>query len=263
MRKRPLFLLVLLILINNSCDILNPEKANLLSLDSKIIFQVEDFCWINGAKKPGLSIDMETAKEYPCCNYWIETEDLMHDNTIHINIFGVYEPNGCATAFGPARQSLVFGQLDGKYLLNFRYSRRVDQYELWVTDTLISLTPKISRFTEPEYYKLWKRPENSFAVLCGTTVEDRSLFQGFLDTLRTVIAIEEFSFPETGRLSYPSRVSGHYYNHPVRFFRYQKDRDFYLIEPVLKAFKSDHFNETGNSISIINWENEKIHSWLL
>lgn len=255
MIKRNFFLLIIVILLFNSCDILNPEESNLTAINSKILFRVEDLCWKNGAYEPGISIYMETAENYPCCNYWIETKERIRNNTLHVKIFGVDETDFCATAFGPARNILGFEQLQGKYLLNFHNVRQGDQYELVITDSLISLTPKISRFTEAEYFKLWRRPKNSFAIICRAK-EDSALFKGFLDTLSQVIDMQEFRFPETGELSYPSERHQH---HTVKYFKYEKESDFYLIRPVLKAYKEQNFDEP-NSITIINWIHEVIYS---
>ncbi|OYD17638.1 hypothetical protein CH333_00025 [candidate division WOR-3 bacterium JGI_Cruoil_03_44_89] len=259
-----LFLLALSLFGFLSCDIFNFSKKELKPIEGDITFSVkEGYREHDSISEPGIMLSMVTEKIYPCCNWSIISEVSVKGNKISIEILGIYVPEICLTALGPATSTSFLDISNGEYLLYFSYGNMTDGYVLTVTDSFIKVTEEVTRFTKPEFKLFWRYPQNSFAYLCGTTTETSWICEKFLDTLLSEIDLEEFQFPDSGEIPYPRSSDGHYYDMPAKYFFYEKDEDFDKAGAILKSYTQNVITQySGVGISLINWKNKKYLSWL-
>lgn len=249
----------------SSCDILDSDGSSISPLDSKINFKViESYDNYETVSSPEIFVELISEKIYGCSNYGIVTNYKIGDKTIDINILGIDKPGVCLTALGPATGRIKLGELSGIYEIKIRGDGFADNYNLLISDSLIILDGKETPNTNPLIHFLYRYPKNSFAYLCGTTLSDTSICEGFIDTLGSVINITEFNFSDIAEIPYPSSSQGHYYDANAKYFYYESEEEFDKIKEVMKSYKQTYFpNDNGVGLTIINWMNKKIHSWLL
>ena len=265
MRKIINLILVLNFLFFSSCDILDSENSTISPLDSKVDFKViESYDNYETVSTPKVFIELITEKIYGCINYGIVTDFKIGDKTIDINIIGIDKPGACLTALGPAYARIKLGQLSGVYEIKIQGNEFVNKYNLLISDSLIILDGKETSHTKPLIHFLYRYPKDSFAYLCGTTLSDTTICEGFIDTLRSVINITEFNFSDIAEIPYPSSSQGHHYDANARYFYYESEEEFDKIQEVMKSYKQTYFpNDDGVGLTIINWMNKKFHSSLL
>ena len=245
-----------------SCGIFDPEK--LKPIEGNIIFSIQEgYRDHDSISEPSIMLSMATEKICPCCNWSIISEITMHGNKISIDVLGIYVPEICFTAVGPAQSTSFLDISEGKYSLYFSYRGFTDRYVLTVTDSSIKITGDVSQFTKPKFKLFWRYPPNSFVYLCGTTTETSWICEDFLDTLLSEINLEEFQFPDSGEIPYPRSSMGYYYDMPAKYFFYKKDEDFDKAGEILKSYTQNVIAQySGIGISLISWKNKKYLSWL-
>jgi hypothetical protein len=186
---------------------------------------------------------------------------------ILVNIEGVHEPDVFLWALGPAGFGEFLDLEDGRYALEIRYGRA--RSALWLTVDTASLVLQWqadpgSGLAAPEYSVFWRYPENSFAVICGTMVENAWIFEDFLARLRDAVDLQEIEFPASGELGYPRASQGHHVDHPSRYFVYESQADFEAAGEVLRAYVSEISGQLqGVGIELRNWRNESFKSWMM
>lgn len=253
-------LTALILLQLNSCDILDNNSTTIEPLDSKINFKViESYDGYETVSVPEIFIEMQTEKIYSCFNYGISTYPRFEDKKVIVDIRGIYKPNVCLTAFGPANARVKLGYISGVYEIEFSGNNFNDKYNLLVSDSLVILDGKETANTNPSVYFIYRYPKNSFAYRYNTYAADSTLYIGLLDTLKQVINLTEFSFSDLAQIPYQT-TSGTYI---VRYFYYENESEFNKISSVMNSFKKAHFPNNEVYISIQNWMNKKILSWVL
>ena len=264
-RTLALFFAAAALLLLLGCGILDSSKGRLKSIEGDLVFQIEEGHLNDAAiSEPRIILSMVTDKTYPCCNWSIRYKTLVQDNEISIDLSGIFAPEVCFTAIGPATSRSFLDISTGEYSVYFSYRNLTDSYSLNVTDSSIEITEHTSRFTKPKSELLWRHPPKSFAYLCGTTTETSWMCEDFLDTLLGEVDLEEFQFPDSGEIPYPCSSAGHHYDAPTRYFFYEKDEDFDKAGEILRSYTQDVIvPQLGIGISLIGWKNERHLSWLL
>ena len=258
----PIITLVILLL---GCDITESDPPGGL-IDSRIDFKfVESYSGHDTISIPEIFVRMETEKIYPHCNYDIELSWQVNGNNIEIDLIGIHIPPIGFTMSGPARGVINLGRISGEFNVTFRERKFENEYELIISDSLITVDGIETDHTKPIFTSIFRYPENSFVYFSGTTLTDTFICADFIDTLKSVIDIIEFSFSDIAEIPYLTSNQGHQYNAPVRYFFYESENDFEKIEEVMRAYKLDHFpiENVGVHLSITNWMNRKVRSWLL
>lgn len=257
--------LIITFFLISSCDVIEVDNSSIYPLDSKIIFKVvESYDNYDSVSTPQFYVELKTEKEYGCFNYSIPAEIKVEEKSIVIEILGIYKPDVCLAAIGPARTRIKLAQLSGFYEINITNNNFSDKYNLLVTDSLIIIDGKETTDTKPSINFLWRYPENSFVFLCGTTLSDSSLCGSFIDTLQSAVKLREFHFSDFAEIPYPTASQGYYYDANARYFYYESEEEFDKIEDVMRRFKYRYFpNDDGIGLTIINWMNKKIYSRLL
>ncbi|GBD91811.1 hypothetical protein BMS3Abin04_02543 [bacterium BMS3Abin04] len=265
-KKYTWFILIISIFLLSSCEVLENNNYTINPLDSKIDFRIiESYPNYEKPSQPQIYLQLKTEKKYPCMNYEIITNYQIKNRIITLEIPGIEEPNICLTAFGPAAGSIKLGNLSGIYELKINNNNNFsDSYNLLINDSLIILDGKETADTKPLINFYWRHPKNSFAYTCNIFQADSSLCKKFIDTLKTVINITEFKFPDYAVVPYAALGPGNSYDINARYFYYESENEFDKIEEVMKVFKQNYFpNDEGVSLTVINWLNKKIESRLL
>jgi len=256
--------IIIVVILFSSCDNLASDNSTISPLDSKIGFKVIESYDFETVSTPIVFIELKSEKIYSCYNYRIVTDYKIVFNTININIIGIDKPDICLPAFGPANGRIKLGKLFGVYEIKIHGVEFDNNYNLLISDSLIIIDGNETPYTNPLIHFLYRYPKNSFAYLCGTTLTDTTICKGFIDTLKSVINITEFSFSDIAEIPYPFSSQGHYYDANARYFYYENEEEFGKIQEVMKSYKKTHFpNDDGVGLTIINWMNKKFHSWLL
>ncbi len=259
------FPLILLFTVTG-CDLLEPVNHSFSPLDSKIDFKViESFQDYYTPSGPEIYLQLETEKIYGCINFSVAAKVTGKNNEITVEILGIDKPEICATAIGPATSSIKLENPEGIHALKFiNHSLGfTDTYNLLVNDSLIIVDGKETKNTKPLINFFWRYPENSFAYFCDVNTGDSTLCTKFLDTLKSVIHLTEFTFPDFGTNPYVFR-SGKSENSIIKYFRYETEDDFDMVSDILKRFmQSRYISGEDLQISILNWRNEQIYSWTL
>ncbi len=258
-----LFLFASSLFVFLGCSIFKSEESK--PIEGNIIFSVkEGYRDYSSISEPSIMLSMVTEKIYPCCNWSIICDVIVDGNIVSVDFLGIYIPEICLTALGPAHYTSFLDIPEGEYSLYFTYKGVVDAYVLTVTDSSIKISGNVSpEFTKPKFYQFWRYPPNSLVYLCGTTTETSWICEDFLDTLLSEVNLEQFQFPNSGKIPYPCSSDGHYYDMPAKYFFYEKDEDFDKAGKILESYTQNiiaHYSGIG--ISLINWKNKEYLSWL-
>lgn len=245
------------------------SAGTLESLDpiaGKILFKVSEghtqpYCDC----EPEIVLYMETEKIYPCCNFTIKSNIDSKEKKITVTLRGIFRPEICLTALGPARSQNFLNLSEGVYSLVFVNGLLSDNYLLDIKPDKIevkSMTP-MPNFTEPQIRIFWRYPRNSFVYLCGTTAETTWIWDDFLSRLRAEIDLQEFRFPGLGENPYPPSPQGYQFNMPARYFIYKTAADFDKAGEILKVYSKTVLpNLSGVGLSLTNWKGKMYASWL-
>ena len=237
--------------------------------EGRLFFAVkESYRQMAEGVEPSLYLVMETEKIYGCCNYRIPFDLGRYGARLNVDIRGIEVPVICLTALGPAVGARFLEIENGIYSLEFHCgSARRSVYELAVNGEAITIAESSGAggtFTVPQSTLLWRYPRNSFAVICGTTVETDWVFEDFLGRLQAGVDLVPHEFPLDGEIGYPRAPQGYYVNHPSRFFLYGEDEDFMAAGEILREYVRDVIGGmTGVNIWLLSWKNESFRSWMM
>ena len=258
------FLFATSLLFFIGCGIFDSPEKELKPIEGNVVFSIQErYQDPDTNRKPSIMLSAVTEKTYSCCNWSIISKVTAQSDKISIDFLGIYVPEVCLTAVGPAGSTSFLNISTGVYSLCFSYRNITDRYVLIITDSSIKINDDVSQFTQPKFRLFWRYPSNSFAYLCGTTTETSWICEDFLDTLLSEIDLEEFQFPDSGEIPYPGSSMGHYYDMPARYFFYEKDEDFDKAGEILKSYTQNVIKQrSGIGISLISWKNKRYLSWL-
>ena len=250
-------------LLSLVCDDQGPGTGR-KPLDSDLLFSVgEGYAPSGVAALPRIVLELQTEKSYPCCNWSIDSRVRVAGQVVTVDVGDICVPEVCLTAIGPATATQFLDLAPGSYTLQLSAGARLDRYSLAVTDESLTVLADTAGFTRSQVGTYWRHPPSSFVYLCGTTLENRSMCDDFLDGLRSRVELTEFQFPGSGVAPYPRSSSGHYYTAPARCFLYRTDADFHSCGEFLQSYSREVIGtRQGNGISLQNWKNESYLSWL-
>ena len=111
--------LFLLLTLFVNCSIFNGQKGSSRPIEGKIIFSITEGYPVGSVTEPKIKLSLRTEKIYPCCNWIIKTDIRIENNEIIVRLLGIYVPEICLTAFGPAVFMSFLNIPEGKYSLCF------------------------------------------------------------------------------------------------------------------------------------------------
>jgi hypothetical protein len=173
------------------------DWTDLQPITSRVTFRLQETHHLYQEGDPSIALTMVTEREYGCMNYSIRNRISVREGRIFADLFGIFVPEVCLTAMGPAHSHSPLGLSNGDYLLRFRAGNTVDNYRVIVSDASITIEGA-GETVVPESHTYWRFPPRSFASICRTTDETAWICGAFIDTLFTHVSIQEFKFPETG-----------------------------------------------------------------
>ena len=253
-----LVLLAVLLLSAASCS-----RQNLEPLEGKVWFSVDEaYDPPYDSGYPQITLSLSTDKVYPDIQRTIAADVRAVGPLVSVDIRGIQCPDVLFQTPGPARSNWPLCIGDGQYLCQLSYGWDSDWCSLTITDSYVRTSLIEGSFSDSPSDLCWRHPVNSFAYICGTTVEDTWVYDDFLDSLRSRVSLTEFSFPDSGEIPYPRSSAGHYRDMPARYFRYQKDSDFQEAGRVLEEYSKNVLRQRmGVGIMLVDWKNRRHTSW--
>ena len=138
-----------LIFLTGCSGILDQSNGDIHPIDDTILFSIVDSIELSSWTGPrDWILGMSTETIYPCCNWSLEHYIVRDHNYITVNLLGIYEPDICLTALGPAVSSSALGISNGEYALTFAYNGMYDDYVIAVSDTGAVITEMDATFTQ-------------------------------------------------------------------------------------------------------------------
>lgn len=220
-----------------------------------------------GTQARTFQLRLATDKAYPCINYYLKTNSEANTNGIFIEILGVYVPDICLTAIGPATSVISLTDLQDKtYDIEFKIGKNIstgkllrtsDEYRLQMDDLFQIKIP------EP----LIKRvPDNLIWGIIGYhTSTSINRVNEFLNSIKaqgaTEINLEDGNYGyfqiENNIIKEPTE-SGYWF---TKSFVYRFTGDKNLIKSIVKDY-SINFGDLL-SISVYGDKGEEFLGWIL
>jgi hypothetical protein len=123
--KKPIFF-VLALLSSISCE--KTTKYDYQLLNSDVVIRMNEEL---GNPARSFELDLKTDISYPCINYSLITNSEANTSKISIEILGIYEPNICLTAIGPARSTIPISNIQNKsYDIEFKIGSNISTGKL-------------------------------------------------------------------------------------------------------------------------------------
>lgn len=240
------------------CDLpFSDSGKDLEWIEGKVTLRVRDMHISNDESMPQPVLIVQTVKEYPCANYQIVCEPMISGNRLEFRLKGVTIGDICLTAFGPATFQYPLNLTLGTYEIRIANGDLTNKHTLVVTDSAYHLSSSDTSFSVPAGNLFWRFRPKSFSYNCSAYADmgDGWVCQGFLDTLRQSVSLREFFQPSFGEWPYYSYS---------RYFKYNAESDFTMIESVLKNFAKRHLmDQRSATIHLMNWRNTHLSSWIL
>jgi hypothetical protein len=213
--------------------------------------------------EPIMFLFLQTERSYGCFNFSILADVDVQPGVITVRLKGIFEPEICLTALGPATCTKPLALSPGTYQLVVLNGSAYDKHTLELTATSIRLRSGGSLVSVVSSPLVWRIPVRSFAYVCGTTVETAWMCQSFRDSLLKIPFIGEFTFPDSGKIPYPTSADGYWHTEPAKYFLYAAEADYDSAGAMLKRYTRQVIGNTqGIGLSLVNWRNISFMSWV-
>lgn len=263
---KPGLIFLLLVVLIGSCESDDSDIVGDLFLNVDDILHVGisegNFSYLTNLPGPHNAISIVTDYIYPCCNFQIVVDEQSSDGVVSLEILSVYRPEICLTALGPASYIGLVDLENGETLLRITNGNVINEIELLVTDSLITLTPLSTSFISVGETEIWRYRENSFVYSCGTMEASAWMYAAFKDSILSVSGVEQFYYPETGSIPYPRYPMGHYVDHACLYFQYPHEESWNQVKEKLVLFSTDSVSQySGVGIFVSNYLGDWEYSW--
>lgn len=213
----------------------------------------------NQVGTPQLFLDLSTVEKYPCANHQISTSQVSTIGTTRIEIQGTDIGDLCLTALGPASASLPLSADIKRLIIVHRGIENEYAISIDFESSVVSTIHQTNTFFDYEVYHRF--PENTFAYLCGTSVQDQNICTEFSNHLQDKLALQTFTFPDGGKVPYQSEASGYHFNATAQFFKYENEDNLVQAGEILKSYYlTHHANKTGLGLNIVGWNGMRFHN---
>ena len=231
------------------------------SIDSDINFNPVEVYNSGEVVPPILKLQFFTTKSYGCINYRINTTQFENKDELILRFDKVEIGPVCLTAIGPAYTSILLPEKT-KYVVLIN-GDKIDEYEVTIDEEKVYFSPKTVSFSNLKHRQTFRYPKDSFALLCGTNVDNTHLCGDFYTLLTDSTNVSEFTFEGDGIIPYPDSTSGNWRNNPATFFTYSSFEEYLRAGDLLKSFSEKNLTENdGVTIYMSSWNNKHFRSWM-
>lgn len=202
---------------------------------------------------------LSTKKEYPCLlRFDVRVQRSADEILVLVNDHP--GGTGCASTRGPARGYAYLGLEAGTYRVRVSRLGHSDRFQIHVSDSVLSLQPLESRFTEVTGSVKRRKPTLSMAMYCRVPrLEDRvessqtQVCDAFAQQLLDSLKANELHLVPTADGPYRPGWANEWRS--PRIFRYEHASDFrrayYLLQQFSRATLASQ--APGVSIALGNW----------
>ena len=259
------FIALIIVVSGAACDIMDPGGRE-IKVQPDDLFHMSiyetNLDFVTDKSGPHTVVHIITDSIYPCSNYTLIVDQRDLPQATSLEMEGIHAPDICEDALGPAN---YYGELKlgcGEFLLSISNGYQVDGACLDVSDSLIHITAADTSFIRIDEQLIWRYVQNSFVYNCGTTVETAWMYTGFRDSLLSIEGVEQFYYPDSGRIPYPRYSEGYYADHPCLFFRYDDEQAWEEVKAKLIHYSSMLVSQySGVGIYVENYLGEREWSW--
>ena len=250
MRKLFILSIVSIIGILFSCQRNGTEadRQSANTLRGRIFVEVgEGYDYNMPPEAPGIMLTSETEFIYPYCNYRIVTDIVRDDMITTVNYSGLYFPEILLPAFGPASSYVDLPLNNGHHIIKFSAYGMMDSYQFDITEESIIVQPLHTDFTAPSNSLFWRFKPNSFVYLFRSSDGNNPHYNQLINSLIVSFNLQEFNYPDYGKLPFRDAAGWPYPDTPPRYFIYQNDDDFPLIgDAYITSWKNEEYRSGGN-----------------
>ncbi len=251
------FLITLFVLFNSCSDSTSP-KDDVEQIDSKILINLREELSPQGRN---LMLDCQTEKIYPCFNFGIMNNVVQKSNLFKIKFLGIFVPEICLTALGPARCYINLGQLnDGNYSLSLEVNGQVISAQLTVSKNVYKINYQQNphfAFKNPELYRV---PDNLIWGWIDYYDDSLSVVaDSFLDSLQILGAqTVQLEKGDYGFFKVDSLNNLIFSGFPKRTFAYKYEDTLEEIQELIFRYYFPSIQ-----ISLSDWRGAVIYNWVI
>jgi hypothetical protein len=233
-------------------------------VDSDIVIKMSEEL---GNPSRSFKLGLWTDKAYPCINYSLITNSEATTNKITVDILGIYAPNICLTAVGPASSTITITNIQNKsYDIEFKIGTKISTGKLICTSNEFNLQMNDLLQIKINGPVLKRVPNNLIWGTVGyhnsTTIDK---VNDFISSIKAIGALEvnledgnyNFFEIENNGIKVPTN-SGYWF---TKSFVYSFTGDKNLVKLIVKDY-SKNFGDLM-SISVYGDLGEEYLGWIL
>mgnify|MGYP000857685431 CR=1 FL=1 len=259
--KKAVFLLVIL-LSSISCE--KTTRYDYQLIDSDIVISMSEEL---GNPTRSFKFGLQTDKAYPCINYSLITNSTTRTDKISIEVLGIYTPEVCLTAIGPASSAIPVTSIQNNtYDIEFKIGTNISTGKLICTSNEFKLQMNDLLQIKINGPVLKRVPVSTIWGTVGyhnSTSIDK--VNEFISTIKTAgaseLTLEDGNYNyfeiENGKIKEPTN-SGYWF---TKTFVYKFSGDKNLIRSIVKDY-SKNFGDLM-SISVHGDMGEEFLGWIL
>lgn len=233
-------------------------------VDSDIVIKMSEEL---GNPNRSFKLSLWTDKSYPCMNYSLITNSEATTNKIAVDILGIYAPDMCLTAFGPATSTIPVSNIQNKsYDIEFKIGSNISTGKLICTSNEFNLQMDDLLQIKIDGPLLKRIPNN---IIWGTVGYHNSTtidkVNDFINSIKAVGAIDvnidngnyNYFKIENNNIKEPTNSGYHF----TKTFIYSFTGDKNLIRTIVKDY-GKNFGDLM-SISVYGDMGEIFKGWIL
>lgn len=263
MKTRFLFPILASLIIFLSCEKDDSARENFKIDDDFSFYFYEHYPNSNYVQplEGDIFLKLMTKHVYMNSGYIVDMDITENKGVMNIILKGIEEPEIFLTTPGAA-EGIIPLHKDIK-TLKFINGENEDVFNVSITDEKAVFTPHKSTFVSCKDQTYFRRPENTFAFVCGTATDNQDLREEFLKQLLATVPLTEYHFESEGVIPWQTESSGCHVNFPTLFFTYKDEGDFEKAGKLLQTFSLKNISPLiGVVMNLEDWKGKFYYSWL-
>ncbi len=218
-----------------------------------MFYPIETYEIYNEVDTAELRLRFNSTLMFPVGNNPISTSSFIENNELIIRFDSIPEIGGITTP-GPASTEIELPEnIDRLVLIN---GSIVDLYHVDVTKEYVDVKPIGKNYTQLQYSKIFRYPENTFVYKCKIDTSQIEVYSDFLKILTANLSIVEFEFEGEGKIPYPEAWVEGNRRCLTKYYKYESELEFEFEKAgiLLEDFTERYIEpNTGTLISLISW----------